>query len=806
MEVLEDRLLPSLAPPPTLAQWRHERYTIDKMKVVSAPAQVSALAGATTLQGGQLIGVDQVDANYPYRGAGYAVAVIDTGIDYTNPAFGNRVIAGWNFVNNTANYMDDNGHGTGVAGVIAGANGIAPDANLIALKVLSASGAGSFGAIQSALDWVVAHEQQYNIVAVNMSLGAGNYLSNPYTFLDSDLQKLTGEGVFIAVASGNDFYPDRSQQGLAFPAVDPNVVSVGAVWDGNFGEVRWADGAIDYSTAADQLTSFTQRDSSLDILAPGAMVTSLWLKNGTQSLAGTSIATPFITGAAVILHEEFDALGEHSLANQNSILSVMQSTGKAIVDAGANTNVKPTGLTFKRLDLYAAVQSIGGRSSTPTLDPIANQTVGQNQAITLTLFGHDADGDTLTYTAQVQGAQSSGATAYQLKQQLGLTYAGSYYTNSWGQNEKWLQGTGGLWYIVLPDGELRKWSSTLSATLAPAALIATLNASYYNDPSLLWNAQPAGAPAISVSISGNRLVIQPPSGYTGSFTVQVTVSDGQASTSQSFQVTVTANTSPPVLDPIANQTVNQGQSVQVTLSGHDADGSQLVYSAQVLGGSSNATVSLNGDQLTVQPGPGYTGTFTVQVTVSDGPATAVQAFTVTVVGTTAPTLGTIAGQKMKSGGTLTVSVPVQSSAGSALTFTATVQNEISTTYQLRTRYSLGYAGSYYTSVWGLHEKWLVGAHSQWFFILPDGELRRWQGSVAATLGSAGLVANLGRACYANPGLLWHAQQAPPITIRVSGSTLTIHAPTGFVGSFAVSVTATDGSTTATQLFTVTVNP
>jgi len=803
VEALEDRLVPSTSPPPTLAQWRHEKYSIDNMKVVNPSAQQAALAAAATLQGGQLIGLDQVDANYPYRGSGYAVAVIDTGIDYTNPTFGNRVIAGWNFVNNTANYMDDNGHGTAVSGIIAGSGGIAPNANLIALKVLNAAGSGTYGAVQSALDWVVAHQQQYNIVAVNMSLGSGNYQSNPFTFLDSDLQTLTGEGVFISVASGNDFYPDKSQPGLAFPAVDPNVVSVGAVWDGSFGEVQWADGAIDYSTTADQITSFTQRDSSLDILAPGAMVTSLWLKDGTQTLAGTSVAAPFITGAALILHQELDALGEHNLANEASILAVMQSTGQSILDSGENANVTPTGLTFKRLDLYAAVQSIAVTSTTPTLDPIANQTVAENQPLTLTLSGHDPDGDTLTYTAQVQGAQSSNALAYQLKQQLGLSYAGSYYTNSWGQNEKWLEGSGGLWYIILPDGELRQWSSTLSATLAPAALIATLDSSYYDDPSLLWNAQPASAPAIGVSITGNQLTIQPPSGYTGSFTVQVTMSDGQTSVSQSFQVTVSTN-SPPTLYAIANQTVNENQPVTLTLSGHDPDGNQLTYAAQVQGGSANASVAVNGNQLTVTPASGFVGTFTVQVTVSDGQATASQSFTVTVLGTSAPTLTPIANQSMKSSGTLTVNLSAQGTG--TLTFTAAVQAETSTAYQLKQKYSLAYAGSYYTNAWGYNEKWLTAANSQWFLILPDGELHRWLGSVSATLSSAGLVANLGTAVYNNPSLLWQAQPTPAISVQVSGSTLTIHAPVGFVGSFNVAVTVSNGSGTATQTFTVTVNP
>ena len=126
-------------------------------------------------------------ANYSYRGTGYTVAVIDTGIDYNNPylggGWGNRVIGGWNFVSNNSNPMDDNGHGTFVAGIIGSSDpsylGIAPNVNFVALKVLDSTGSGTFGNVDLALQWVAAHQAQYNIVAVNMSLGSGNYTSEP---------------------------------------------------------------------------------------------------------------------------------------------------------------------------------------------------------------------------------------------------------------------------------------------------------------------------------------------------------------------------------------------------------------------------------------------------------------------------------------------------------------------------------------------------------------------------------------------------------------------------------------------------
>src|SRR5262249_39406566 len=98
LEILEDRLVPSI----TLFQWRHLRYSINDMHVLGAVSQsgsVLANAGTPVIQGGQLIGLDQALVNFPYRGNGYSVAVIDTGIDYNNPVFSGRVIAGWNFVN-----------------------------------------------------------------------------------------------------------------------------------------------------------------------------------------------------------------------------------------------------------------------------------------------------------------------------------------------------------------------------------------------------------------------------------------------------------------------------------------------------------------------------------------------------------------------------------------------------------------------------------------------------------------------------------------------------------------------------------
>lgn len=364
MESLEPKLML------TGVDWHQLPVYAAPISLLQTPAIPSGVSSTAAFQ---LIGAPQEHSQFGFTGAGYSVAILDTGIDYNNQAFAGRYLGGWNFVAGNADPLDDNGHGTHIAGVIASASaeypGVAPGVGIIALKVLGADGVGTYGNVDAALQWVATNQQKYHIVAVNMSFGSGVYTANPFTFLDSDFERLQDAGVFIAAASGNGYYGNNgSNAGLSFPAADPLVVSVGATWAADYGKASWATGAVDYSTGADKIASFTQRDVDLDLLAPGAFVTSTFLENSFVAMAGTSVSTAMATGAAVIVRQALD-VAQHT-TDQASILHVLQSTGVQIVDSASGTNgddnVAHTGLAFQRIDLLAAVSSVSVSIASPT--------------------------------------------------------------------------------------------------------------------------------------------------------------------------------------------------------------------------------------------------------------------------------------------------------------------------------------------------------------------------------------------------------------------------------------------------------
>lgn len=237
------------------------------------------------------------------KGAGTAVVVLDTGVDYTRTDFGSctspgepqscRVVVAKDFAPDDGQ-LDDDLHGTNVSAIILG---VAPETHLIVFDIFYSTANGQKTddviAIQ-ALDWVLGNYSQYNIVAVNMSFGAGLFEApcgnSAYAAVFRDLRTLR---ILPVTSSGNTASPGK----MADPACAPGAFSVGAVYDANVGSRTYPTAhCTDAATSADMIACFSNGSRSLSLLAPGAIISAAGIDE-----SGTSQAAPHVSGAVAVL-------------------------------------------------------------------------------------------------------------------------------------------------------------------------------------------------------------------------------------------------------------------------------------------------------------------------------------------------------------------------------------------------------------------------------------------------------------------------------------------------------------------------
>lgn len=262
-----------------------------------------------------------VEANLPHRrgytGEGVTVAIIDTGTSpHSDLLVPNERIVGFkDFVNNRSSPYDDNGHGTHIAGIIAGSGyssngkytGIAPKANILPIKALDENGSGNTSDIIKAISWAIETKNQYNTKIINLSLGSP--VNNPCSKdpLCKATKEATDNGLVVVVAAGNS---GPSKKSILSPGISPNVITVGAV-----------DDKRTPNTSDDTIASFSSRGPTKeglnkpDIVAPGVNIMSLsnTKQNGYTSLSGTSMATPVISGAIALLLEKENNLSPNEI-------------------------------------------------------------------------------------------------------------------------------------------------------------------------------------------------------------------------------------------------------------------------------------------------------------------------------------------------------------------------------------------------------------------------------------------------------------------------------------------------------------
>ena len=332
-----------------------------------------------------LIGVTALRADPEYAGidgSGCSVAVIDTGVDFTHPLLSGGKVDQYDFNKNSATVTVTDEHGTHVAGIVGARDaniGVAPATGLIGLQVFTKTSSGSVLAYdsntESALKWVLDHRAQYNIVAVNMSLGSGNLTADSQgvtSVLYDDVKLLEKAGVTVVSAAGND-YANLQKPGSASPGVF-SALDVGAVYETNEGQVT-GSGGEDFSSAADRLAFFSQRpNTSNELFAPGAFITSTVPGGKLKDLAGTSMAAPMVAGVVALMQDAAQTYAGR-LLSPAEVKTIVQQTADVVVDGDdEDTSVKTTGQSYLRVNAYRAVKyirtSLGGSTAgTASTDP-----------------------------------------------------------------------------------------------------------------------------------------------------------------------------------------------------------------------------------------------------------------------------------------------------------------------------------------------------------------------------------------------------------------------------------------------------
>jgi len=269
-----------------------------------------------------LIKADKVWTTFNNKGKGIKVSIIDTGIDYFHDALGQgfgavyKVIGGHDFVNNDNDPMDDNGHGTHVAGIVAANSstlkGVAPEASLIACKALDASGNGYTSTIIEAIEYSIDpnNDGDYSDAADVINLSIGGY-GTPDDPLATAVNNASTIGVVVCAAAGND--GDLGFYTIGSPGCAEKAITVGN------------------STKSEMLASSSAKGPTInnfyikpDVLAPGTGIKSCRLSGGTIVYSGTSMASPHVAGICALLKKQ------HPEWTVDEIKSAIKSTAQVL--------------------------------------------------------------------------------------------------------------------------------------------------------------------------------------------------------------------------------------------------------------------------------------------------------------------------------------------------------------------------------------------------------------------------------------------------------------------------------------------
>ncbi|MFG3554037.1 S8 family serine peptidase [Micromonospora sp. NPDC047557] len=389
-------------------------------------------------------GLDRIDQRnlpldssytYPNTASNVHAYIIDTGIRFTHNDFGGRATSGYDAVDG-GSADDCNGHGTHVAGTVGGSSyGVAKGVQLVGVRVLNCSGSGTNAGVIAGVDWVT--QNAVKPAVANMSLGGGANSS-----LDTAVRNSIASGVTYGLAAGND---NGANACNTSPGRTAEAITVGS------------------TTSSDARSSFSNIGTCLDIFAPGSSITSAWYTSNTatNTISGTSMATPHVVGAAALLASANPSWSPQQIRDQmvaNATPNVVGNAGSGspnrLLYVGTGTTPPPpTGCTGTNgtdvsiPDAGAAVTSSitiagCGRNASSASTVAVNIVHTYRGDLVIDLLAPDgsayrlknsstsdsADNVNTTYTANVSGEAADGTWRLQVRD----TYsADTGYINSW---------------------------------------------------------------------------------------------------------------------------------------------------------------------------------------------------------------------------------------------------------------------------------------------------------------------------------------------------------------------------------------
>jgi len=323
-------------------------------------------------------GLDRVDQrdlplnrNYSYATTASNVRayIIDTGMDLDHPDFGGRASSGFDAIDG-GTAEDCHGHGTHVGGTVGGTSyGVAKGVALVAVRVLNCSGSGTTAQVVAGVDWVT--NNAVKPATANMSLGG-----SVDTAIDTAVSRSIASGVTYAIASGNS----NGANACNFsPARVPEAITVNA------------------STNTDARASFSNVGTCTDMFAPGQGITSAWLNGGSNTISGTSMATPHVAGAAALY------LASNPTASPSAVRN-------ALVAAGTPNKITNPGTGSPNVLLYT------GSGTTPPPTGCAAATNASNYNIN--------DNSTVSSPITISGCTGNGGTSATVSVTIVHTYIG----------------------------------------------------------------------------------------------------------------------------------------------------------------------------------------------------------------------------------------------------------------------------------------------------------------------------------------------------------------------------------------------